>query len=68
MYVHIYRPPFGVRSRHAVVVNVLEYNINAREFEFQSCYYVHFQTNTLGNGMEPLIHPLMGWVVPLLSF
>ena len=26
----------------------------------QSRYYVHFRANTLGKGMNPLIHPAMG--------
>ena len=30
------------------------------EFELQSHYYIHFQTNTLGKGMNPLILPGMG--------
>ena len=30
------------------------------EFELQSRYYIHFQTNTLGKGMNPLILPSMG--------
>ena len=38
------------------------------EFELQPRYYVHFRTNTLGKGMNPLILPDMGWIVPLLFF
>ena len=30
------------------------------EFELQSRYYVHFQTNTLAKGMSPFIVPAMG--------
>ena len=30
------------------------------ESKLQSCYYIHFQTNTLGKGMNPLILPAMG--------
>ena len=30
------------------------------EFVLQSRYYVHFPTNTLGKGMNPLILPAMG--------
>ena len=30
------------------------------EFVLQSHYYVHFRTNTLGKGMNPLILPAMG--------
>ena len=29
------------------------------EFELQSRYYIHFQTNTLGKGMNPLIPQAM---------
>ena len=43
-----------------VMVNVLDCGIVVREFELQSCYYVHFQTNPLGKGMNPLILPAMG--------
>ena len=34
--------------------------IVVNEFELQSRYYVHFRTNTLGKGMNPLILPAMG--------
>ena len=30
------------------------------EFLLQSYYYVHFQINTFGKGMNPLISPVMG--------
>ena len=39
-----------------------------REFELQSRYYVHFRTNTLGEGMNPLILPAMGEIASLLFF
>ena len=26
------------------------------KFQLESCYYIHFQTNTLGEGMNPLTH------------
>ena len=32
-------------------------HIIVSEFKFQSCYYVHFWTNTLCNGMNPQISP-----------
>ena len=38
------------------------------EFKLQSCYYFHFQTNTLRKGMNPLILSAMGWITPLLFF
>ena len=43
-----------------VMVKALECGIVVSEFELQSCYYVNFQTNTLGKGMSPLILPAMG--------
>ena len=30
------------------------------EYELQLRYYVHFQTNILGEGMNPLILPAIG--------
>ena len=38
------------------------------EFELQSCYYVHFWTNTLGKGKNLLISPAMGKISPLQFF
>ena len=43
-----------------VMVKAMDCGIVVREFVLQSCYYVHFQTNTLGKGMNPLILQL--WV------
>ena len=40
---------------HNVVANMLDCDIVVSEFKLQSCYYIHFQTNTLGKGMNPLI-------------
>ena len=45
---------------HGVMVNAMVCKIVAREFELQSRYYIHFRTNTLGKGMNPLILPAMG--------
>ena len=36
--------PFGV------MVKAMDCGIGVSEFELQSCYYVHFQTNILGKG------------------
>ena len=41
------------------MVNVLDCDIFS-EFKFQLQHYVHFQTNTLGKGMNLLIPPDMG--------
>ena len=43
-----------------VMVKVMDCGIVVREFVLQSRYYVHFQANTLGKGMNPLILPAMG--------
>ena len=43
------------RSPHGIVANVLDCDIVVSKFELQSLYYVHFRTNTLRKGMDPLI-------------
>ena len=43
-----------------VMVKAMDCGIVVREFKLQSRYYVHFQANTLGKGMSPLILPAMG--------
>ena len=47
-------------SPHGVMVKAMKCGIVVREFVFQSRYYVHFRSNTLGKGMNPLILPAMG--------
>ena len=42
------------------VVNVLDCDIIAIVFEFQSDYNVYFRTNTSEKGMISLSHPEMG--------
>ena len=51
-----------------VMVKAMDCGIVVSEFVLQSRYYVHFQTNTVENGMNPLILPAMGEIVPLLFF
>ena len=43
-----------------VMVTAMDCGIVVSEFVLQSGYYVHFQANTLGKGMNPLILPAMG--------
>ena len=38
-----------------VMVKTMDYGIVVSEFELQSCYYVHFQANTLEKGYLPEI-------------
>ena len=48
------------RCPRGVMVKAMVCEIVAREFEIQLRYYVHFQTNTFGKGMNPLSSQL--WV------
>ena len=50
----------GVGCPRGVMVKELGCEIVVSKFELQSRYYVHFRTNTLGKGMNPLILPAMG--------
>ena len=43
-----------------VMVKAMDCGIVVSEFVFQSHYNVHFRANTLGKGMNPLIHLAMG--------
>ena len=45
---------------HGVMVKAMDFGIVVCEFKLQSRYYIHFQANTLGKGMNPLILPAMG--------
>ncbi len=47
-------------SRRGVTAKVLDCGQEVNEFELQSLYYVHFWTNILGKGMNPLIPPANG--------
>ena len=42
------------------MVKAMECGIVVSEFILQSHYYVHFQANTLGKGMKPIILLAMG--------
>ena len=42
------------------MVKAMDCGITVSEFILQSCYYLHFRTNTLVKGMKPLILPAMG--------
>ena len=54
-----YDTPYGGCPR-GVMVKAMDCRIVGREFVLQSHYYVHFQANTLGKGMNPLILPAVG--------
>ena len=65
-YEHYYSPSRG--CPRGVMVKAMDCGILVSEFELQLHYYVHFQVNTLGKRMNPLILPAMGLIVPLLFF
>ena len=48
------------RCPRGVMVKAMDCGIVASEFEFKLRYYVHFQTNTLGKGIKPIILQAMG--------
>ena len=52
----------------SIIVKALDSRIKVNGFELQSRYYVHFQSNTRGKGMNSLILPAMGLIVQLLFF
>ena len=54
--------PYGIDS------DMLDCVIAVSEFRLQSCYYVHFWTNTIGKGMNSLLFPAVGLRVTLLFF
>ena len=47
------------RSLRSTVADVLNYDIVVSEFELKSRYYIHFWSNTFGQGMNTLIPPAM---------
>ena len=49
-----------VRSPHGIMSNVLGCSLEVSEFKLQSCCCVHFWTNILGKGINPLIASTMG--------
>ena len=44
---------------HDIAVNVLVYDIVVDEFKFQSGYYIYFQMNQIGTGMNHVIPQVM---------
>ena len=59
IYIHYFSKVFW-RCPRGVMVKAMDCGIAVREFVLQWRYYVHFWTNTLGKGMNPLILPAMG--------
>ena len=51
---------YVVGGPNSVMVIALNCRIVVSEVELKSSYYIHFRTNTLGKGMNPLVLPAMG--------
>ena len=47
-------------KKSGVVADMQNRELEVREFELHSRYYVHLRTNTFGKGMNPLIPRVMG--------
>ena len=43
------------------MADVMDCDPEVIEFKLQSCYNVHFRTNTIGKVMKPLISPMYGF-------
>ena len=46
-------------SLHGILAKVLDCGLKVSEFKLQSCYSIHFQFDTLGQGMNPLNNLMM---------
>ena len=57
-----------LRCLPGVMVKAMDCGIGVSAFELQSRLYVPFRINAIGKGMNPLILPAMGLIVPLLFF
>ena len=57
IYIYIYVCVCVCVCPRGVMVKAMDCGIVVSEFVLQSHYYVHFRTNTLGKGMNPLILP-----------
>ena len=59
-YTDIFLPIMKGVCLRGVMVKAMDCGIAVREFVLQSRYYVHFQANTPGKGMNPFILPAIG--------
>ena len=50
------------------MANVLNYGLEVNEFEFLSCYNIHFQTNTQLKSVNLLTLPARDYVLSLIGF
>ena len=58
IYIYIYIYTHTQKGPHSIMVKELDCDLEVSDFKLQSCYYVHFQTNTLGGKVwTPLSTP-----------
>ena len=55
-------------ATRCVIAKVADFSLEVSEFELKSGYYIHIQTSNLWKTMNLLILPVMGYILPLLSF
>ena len=55
-------------NKLGVMVKVVIGGLDVSEFELQSCYYIHFRTNTLVKSINTLIQSTLGKIASLLFF
>ena len=60
MQIELVKPLQENGCHRGVMAKATDYGIVINEFVLQSRYNVHFRTNALGKGMNPLILPAMG--------
>ena len=54
-----------IKHYQFVMDKILESDLQANGFKLQSCYYVHFRTDTLGKVLNPLIPLAMCEIISL---
>ena len=59
IYTHTHINTYRRGYPRGKMVKAMDCGIVIHEFVLQSRYYVHFRTNTLGKGMNPVILPAM---------
>ena len=60
---------FHIRNySHGTMVKAINCGMVGSDFDLQSRYDAHFPKNTGWKRYKPLIHPVMGQIVPLLFF
>ena len=63
IYIYIYIYILGqLESFRSVMEKVLNSGLEESALELKSTYYIHFRTNALGKGINPLIFPIQSWV------